>query len=503
MACVCAASLTQACGNGDSAAASEAGATGGTSGSGGSSLEGGSSAGGASGSSSGGTGGSGGSGGGNNGGGGGGSAGGAGDAGTGGSPGSCVDIRVTGAILPADAANPWRTDAGPPIGLTLDRDHVWRDSLGVHVAWNAAHVDGTAELVVSSFDPATGGTIDNRLFRTGGRKGFWAAGAGPNDSAGLAVHLAAGDGGFQDGLIILSPNDPTPEKLFVLPAWPAPVSSVASVGWDGEAFAVHAFGTDNTQYVTRIKADGTVLLPPKAFGVAAGYPAEAHYATDSVSGLSVAITGTDRLPWLTGHLRDGTPTPDSTKPLSVVLAPQGSPDAGVFGGQLHSAVCAVQNGAAVAWSHDSGGTGLRMTTFIQSIGVTLAASADAIPVSGNPLSGTQPTDYDSVDWLTMQPIAGGFWLAGVPGPGNPSLDEYVVSGTALASRRAIVTFSDRARKMGIGFDARHVESAKFGAELWVAYQDNTARSGPAPFRVVLAKERCTYPSMIDVELGSP
>jgi hypothetical protein len=55
--------------------------------------------------------------------------------------------------------------------------------------------------------------------------------------------------------------------------------------------------------------------------------------------------------------------------------------------------------------------------------------------------------------------------------------------------------------MGIAFDARSLESAAWGSELWLAYQDNTVRE--KPYRIISARPTCTYTSMIDVQLGSP
>ena len=405
----------------------------------------------------------------------------------------CIDIHVTHSSLPPDPTG-W-SQRGPAIGVYSDRDHLWRDSRGIHVAWSATHADGKIELVVSSYD-ASGASLGHRFFRSGGRKGFGAVGVAPDGTVGIAVALEASDAGIATyALLVLRADDTSKEQTFPIPEWAlGGTRSVVGVGWDGEAFAVHGFAADNTQYVTRIKADGSVLLAPTAFGSAYGYQHEIRYVTDPVSGVSVGVSGRGAsVPWVTGHLRDGTPTPDPARIQGFELKPQGfKRDAGWAGGVIWPAVRAVAGGAAVAWSH--GDAGATVTTFIQTLGTDLAPTSDVIGLPGEKLT---LSDYDYNEWPTLQARPGGWWLAG-SNTGN--VNEYLVANGALARRRLLVTYSKGGRER---YAVDQFESAAYNDELWLGFRDasNTTGMHEQPYRVVLAKPGCSYRSMYDLEVA--
>jgi len=406
-------------------------------------------------------------------------------------PEGCVDIHVIPKMLP----NPdeWY-GTSPPIGIFLDRDHVWRDAIGVHVAWNVMHADQQAgEMVVSSFDATTGAPLGHRLFPAGGSKGFRAAALAPDGTVGLGVVLDSLDGGTgTPGLLLVRTDDATFEQLHTLPDFPQPNVGIVGVGWDGEAFAVHGFGDGNVQYVTRIKTDGTVLLPPTAFGQTFGYAEEVRYVTDPLSGVSYAVSGRGAGdPWLTGHLRDGTPIPDPTKIQGVKLLVQ-NPGNDWAGGVRRPSIGFAAGTAAVAWSANPGST-LPITTFVQLIDSTLSPSADAIGIAGDPLPPPASGNlYDSNEWLTIQPLqGGGSWIAGT---NTLAMNEFVVDPAGVSVRRELVSYSNALTK----FYVSNFESTQYGDELWLAFLDQT---GPKtqPFRVVRVKPECTYESMFDLE----
>lgn len=405
--------------------------------------------------------------------------------------GNCVDIHVLPSMLPEPEK--WY-GVGPPIGVGGDRDHVWRDANGLHVAWNAYHVDdGNAEMIVSSFDPATGAVLKHRFFPHGGRKVVNSTGVGPDNTVGLAVGWVPPNGGATElALLVISTSDSS-ENLYPLAPWPDPgYHHPVGIGWDGEAFAVHAFGEGNVQYVTRIQPDGTVLLPPTAFGKAAGYISEIRYATDPESGTTVAVSGfLADFPWLTGHLRNGTPLPDPAKIQGVQLQPQNWQGGAGWGGALtRPAIVAVPGGAAVAWSSTAG---LPVSTFIQEINSSLAPNADVISISGEPLPPPAlPDFYDGNEWLTVQPRSGGGWW--VAGTNSIAINEFVVDGSGNSTRRPLVTFS---RAPQWGFAVTDFESARWNDELWLAFQDRSS-SVVQPFRVIRVHPECTYASMYDL-----
>ena len=319
----------------------------------------------------------------------------------------------------------------------------------------------------------------------------------PNGLVGLAVSFAPDDGGAPtDALLLIRTDDASFEKLYALPPWPDPGTLVVGVGWDGEAFAVHGFGAQNVQYVTRIAPDGTVLLAPTAFGQTFGYAEEVRYVTDPVSGVSYAVSGrlAPFFPWLTGHLKDGTHTPDPTKIQGLELKPQNfGPDGGWAGGVDRPCITAFPAGAAVAWSTTSS-VGDPITTFVQPVGSTLGPTVDAIGIPGEQLPPpAEPGAYDGHVWLTIQPHpTGGWWLAG---SNTMTINEIIVDPTGKSTRRVLVSFS-----ASIGFAVSDFESVRYGDELWLGFLDASSAK-EQPFRVIRAKAGCTYKSMFDLLAG--
>jgi threonine dehydrogenase-like Zn-dependent dehydrogenase len=405
--------------------------------------------------------------------------------GEGGSTDGCVDIWVRVSTLPNQGQ--WSIVGGPPIGMWADRDHLWRDATGVHVAWNALHKDGKAEAVVSSYDPATGALEGHRLFSTGPKKGVLATGVAPDGTVGLGVYVAADAAESARALLVIRMDDPSKETLAFIPGWP-PSTLIVGVGWDGEAFAVHGYDPHGVQYVARIKPDGTILLAPRPFGKAAGYPNDVRYATDPVGGASYAVSGSGK-PWLTGHLRDGTPTPDPIKIQAVPLEPKGLQ--GIHA--TSQAIRALPNGAVIAWSSYNASPPSYFTTFIQVVDDKLEASEDAIGIPGESLPGSSDPYFKDYNlWLTIQPIAKGWWIGGTNGYW---ISEYIVFDGKLTARLQLVTFSG-----SYGFYVRHFESAEWHDEIWLGFKDMTSTvADEQPFRVVLAKPGCVYKAAADFD----
>ncbi|MBK9266778.1 MAG: hypothetical protein IPM54_44220 [Polyangiaceae bacterium] len=412
------------------------------------------------------------------------------DAGTG----PCVDIHILPSMLPEPEK--WY-GIGPTIGVSADRDHIWRDANGLHVAWNPVPADASGPvLVVSSFDPATGAVLKHRFFPDGGRKVVNSTSLGPDNTVGLAVGWVPPDGGAGGHALLVFSTSDSSEALYPLPPWPEPGEySLVGVGWDGEAFAVHAW-KQNVQYVTRIQPDGTVLLPPTAFGKAYGYVSEIRYATDTVSGVTVAVSGfSANFPWLTGHLRDGTPVPDPAKIQGIQLEPQNwlGVDGGWAGGTTRPAIAAIAGGAGVAWS--SGSALSPITTFVQGLGASLETTANAIGFPGEAIPSPgpgQPKQYTGMNWLTVQQRAGGGWW--VAGNDSNAIIEHIADGPGNLQRRALVTFSKAPQW---GFAVTDFESTHGNDELWLAFMDRSS-SEEVPFRVIRAHPACTYSSMYDL-----
>ena len=342
-------------------------------------------------------------------------------------------------------------------------------------------------------DAATGALLEHRFF-PGGSKLFAAAGARPDGLVALGVGFDPEDGGAaQFAVLFIRTDEPSFEQLHVL-SWPASIKDIVGVSWDGEAFAVHGFANDNKQYVTRMAEDGTVLLPPTPFGIASGYPSDIRYATDPTSGVSFGVSSFFGLT-LVAHQRDGTPIP-LNYPNGGVFVP--NKDWGADGKNWgsgvdsHAALVATPAGVAVTWSGDGG----EENTFVQLVDASLQASAPTIPLPAKYYAGT--TVYDTNLWLAIQPLPDGWWLAGAAG----SLDEYIVQSGSFATRRTLVSYSDKALAQGVGFDARYFESVRYKDEIWLGFSDLTDKvTGAQPYRIVRAKPECAYKSMIDLSMG--
>jgi hypothetical protein len=407
----------------------------------------------------------------------------------------CADAHVVQSSLPPDVA--W-SNLGLTLGLYADRDHIWRDAVGVHIAWNPEHAGGGGELAVSTYDVNSGKLVGHRFFRNGPALGMYATAQAPDGTVGIAVK-AHQDGGAYPALLLIRTDDPSYEKLYPLSPWPGAGTDLVGVGWDGEAFAVHGFADDGTVYVTRIAEDGTVLLGPQAFGIATGYASDSRFSTDPTSGMTYGLMGGKTL---VAHQRDGTPVPD---PPAVVPTPVQSAPGGqwsTLSGSCTGSGCALvalPNGVATAFSGDDP-TG--DSTLIQTLYATLASDADTIFVKGELVP--NPFDAKIYDWnreLVIQASSGGWWLAG--NPNYRSIDEYMVSNAQLTSRRTLVTFSDQALSTGFGFDSRHFESVAWNGELWLGFEDNSNTDPTAehPYRIIRVKPGCTYRSMTDIEHG--
>lgn len=392
----------------------------------------------------------------------------------------CVDIHVT----------------APALGLFGQRDHLWGDAAGIHMAWNADNGAGL-QLAVSTFDPATGTVLDKRLFST--MTVMYASGHGPDGLVAVVGNATDGDGGGYQALLLIRTDDPSYEKLYKLPPWPGAGTDLVGVGWDGQAFTVEGFADDGTVYETRLAEDGTVLLAPEAFGIGTGYASDSRFSTDPASGMTYGLMGGSSL---VAHQRDGTPVPDPPQAVPVPL--QSSPG-GPWSSTTHDlsgtgyALVALPAGLAVAFSSNSPDG---ENTLIQTLDTSLAHDADTIFVKGKAVKTPwDATAYDWNPWLAIEPLANGWCLAG--NPNYRSIDEYVVQGATLASRRTVVTYSQHALATGHGFDTRYFESIEYDGELWLGFQDNSDTDATAvhPYRIIRVKPGCTYRSMTDIEHG--
>lgn len=402
---------------------------------------------------------------------------------TGGAASECIDIHVVSDMLPQGTIE-W----GPGSTGQVERDTLWRDEHGLHFAWQPWVVsDGSgtvAAFVISTFDPDDGKSVAHRIFPDFGFGGIARAPSG-------VVCIAGGypqDGGVSSGALLIDQDDPSVEKFVPLYAGS---KAFIHVGWDGDAFAVHAWG-DTGLEVSRVNESGDVLLSPTVFGVADGFQPDVRMSTDPVNGASFAISGQFKpVPWITGHLRNGSPIPgteaDGGKPVPYQAATLGA----AVGVSFH-AVRAIAGGALAAWS--VGTTQTDGNVLVQALDTNLNPTADLVFVPPTIHEGFAETK----DWLTIQQQPDGWWIGAEGGLFLESV-RLDASGISVES----ISSYELARTNVAPLDYRQLASASYGdAELWLGFSDLTAGDSwgkpYSPYRIVRVRPGCVYASLWDL-----
>ena len=170
--------------------------------------------------------------------------------------------------------------------------------------------------MLSTIVPATG-AVEHRLFPK-----FLLGGVArsPRGVICLGGQLVEGNT-ITTGALLIDQNDPKVETF--VPDLQRPVY-VVHVGWDGEAFAVHFWGSTALE-VARVSEAGQLIMQPAVFGAAAGALPDLRLSTDSVSGVSFAVSGEFvKVPWIAAHTREGKPVPGTEATGGKILPVQGS-----------------------------------------------------------------------------------------------------------------------------------------------------------------------------------
>ncbi len=216
-------------------------------------------------------------------------------------------------------------------------------------------------------------------------------------------------------------------------------------------------------------------------------------STDATSGVSYAVSGDgEDMPWIAAHQRDGTPVP-GTEALGGAYVPVQA-DLGQATGVLFNTIRATPSGAVVAWATGSNPDAM---VIVQVIDTMLQ------PVGGTTL--VPPTQWQGYDeekrWLTAQEVQGGWWVGAA---GKSYLEGIGFDGGNLGVDN-LSTF-DYETALSI-MDIRSLGSAQHGNELWLGFEDNTAKDAfskiYAPYRVVRVLPGCVYPSLWDVAHQNP
>ena len=417
-----------------------------------------------------------------------------------GPPEGCVDIIVDATAL--DDPSRWYRDP-----REMPRHPFWVDERGVHVAWLASIddgpvIDGPYFLVVSSFDRATGETVKSRVYDVYPADlpwaGIWDAAGSPDGS--FAVVIGHADDSVVDGyvqLVVLGDLDHDEPRAVPLSPWNILDAEIFHVGFDGEAFAVHAV-RGSSVWLVRLGADGTEVTPPTEVGsIASIWEDSAAFHTDAETGRTWMATGLSGGLWLSGHERDGTLLEGTEANGGVLITAQGQPPTGEAGGVPGLATKGTE--AVLAWQ-----------SFFNPGGDTRVQRAHgSTPIGDALLMVDPPTATDKV--MTWWQDA---WWMGTLRP-STGIDQYRIDtasdGTLTSfARSPLVTFSECSPTCtGTQHDLLFVSTfaaVRFEDELWFGFRDSTAAftrdEHPVsrdPYRIVRVADRCTYHTMHELD----
>ncbi len=270
--------------------------------------------------------------------------------GAGGRPEGCVDIVVSPGLM-----------EDPRWSINPLSGGVWRTSSGLHVAWKAYVAtpgDGgmlvsRPWLFVSTFDAVSGGLrrlrrYDLFPFDVTSDSGDVHS-VGGADSEIFAASMRSWDTNMQprNQTLFLGRLDDDASRSEVDLGWSAGANTVRHIGWDGEAFAVHASGTSTpAEIVARVSPAGQLILPSARYGSAG---LDYRISTNAQSGMTYLLNlSLDSL--LSGHDRSGQPLPWAATSAFKVIIP-GINEGG--GSAFNPGLAADSSGGAwLMWSQD-------------------------------------------------------------------------------------------------------------------------------------------------------
>jgi hypothetical protein len=237
------------------------------------------------------------------------------DSGSGGLPPGCADIVVSAKMLGEPAT--WAM-------VNVLASAAWGGDGAIHVGWAAdkalpsAGSGSRAWFVIGSFDPRSGEQVDQRLYDvfppeiTSDDVSFHAVGGSPDGTFAVGYKWLLDPTTLSDEMLLIGrvgEDAPVAKVVLATSGAEAAKQVQTQVAWDGEAFAVHAYGSAADQlgynlYVARVGLDGSLILPYTKYGIT-GASANSEYGhkttTDPEGGHSYAF----EVGWLAGHDRQG------------------------------------------------------------------------------------------------------------------------------------------------------------------------------------------------------
>lgn len=415
----------------------------------------------------------------------------AGAGGSAGAPTGCVDIVVG----PGALSNPgnWFHAPGPlPGGL-------FRTASGVHLAWIAyryypsSSVEKFLEntvpwLVTSTFAPESGASVghserpvfpDKVTTVQGGLFSF----AGRSDDA-FALGYAYTQNGERKERVLLGRMGDSDASSLIVPVSGDPllIATQTAAAWDGEAFALHAYGAPPqfTLHVARVDDQGNVLLPFTQYGRTdhVGYGETGHKTSTSADSGRTYVFDSDIDNLLGGHSRDGTPLP-GTGPIG------GGKQVEAVGFPTTSshmpAVAADGTGAWVGWQQKNTGPTV-VDVVLQRLDLDGAPVGQGIKIFGPPLS-------ELSRWTLLSRGPGEVWILGATAN---RVYAAPVQGGVVGSPIVVVDSAST-------FDVRNMTAFDYQDETWLAFSEQHLDYAGV-LRVVRVKPGCVYPGAVGRKL---
>ncbi len=402
----------------------------------------------------------------------------------------CVDIVVNRAMF--EDRDAWFVNGDSlPGGL-------WASDNVIHLAWTSYRfLDGhTTEyltdtapwLILSSFDEATGAVIRNDRYAPFPPSIKWGEGAirsfaARADGTFVVGHEWVTNSGMSFSAGIGRSTDPTIYTSVSL-AEVGPEDTIAAqtfAAWDGEAFALHAYGAPPqfSLHVARVDDQGNVLLPFTQYGITANVPPAVlshRTATSPESGRTYSFDAEgDTI--LNGHLRDGSPLPGTESGPKTVVA-----SAEPLYSASDPAIAADASGAWALWWQFAGGSPTvdykillqRLDLDGEEIGESATLPLFPLSDPGGIARWTLLSRGESVEVLAAS---------------NYSLYSFRYDGALGPPKRVLTLAPDDA------LDIRDMQAIEWQGETWLSYSQN---KGDFYVRVLKVKDGCVYPAKPDL-----
>ncbi len=398
-------------------------------------------------------------------------------------PEGCIDIVTGGDGLPEG----WDRYPG-----RMARRPFWRDERGIHHAWISAEAGGSpVHVVVSTYDPETAELVTHAVY-DGYPPDYTSFYANIYDAAG------APDGSF--AVLVSHPGDWEVEPLMRVvlghvevpgeltewvPPWPEIEVFPIDLGWDGEAFAVHAVMQGEPKLrLIRLAPDGSVVTPDTEVGTFTSTgEIRSAFHTDPETGTSWVLSSYKPGVLLTGHLRDGSPIPGIGPTGSEVITANGLPLDSVASGW--PAIASDGTRALAAWQW----YGTIYKTYLQLVD-SGSETGDGLAIHDDPCCSSRKALARSED---------GWWLAVMRPDG---VTEYRLSDTEVVATSPLVTWPGCEPGCGTEFDLRTFSTVRWQDELWFGFWDFTAKGFGyliRPYRIVRIQEGCSYRTMHEIK----